>query len=189
MFADLDKDLNTLRLRLEEYGRSLFDLRPVMPEVEQVLLASVDRNFRAGGRYMVLGNGEFAGGDQKWQKSKATKDGRTTRRSGGRTLEDTGALAASPTAQWGDDYIVLVSALAYAAIQHYGGTIHHPGGTPYIVLGDGRAQFLRKDGEYPAGVQFTKPHDITIPEHPYLVIQEEDFDEIAYAIADYLNGK
>lgn len=57
--------------------------------------------------------------------------------------------------------------VVYAAIHEYGGTIQHPGGTPYIVTSSG-AKFLRKDGRYPAGVRFTKPHPIHISAQPYL---------------------
>lgn len=55
----------------------------------------------------------------------------------------------------------------YAAIHEFGGTINHPGGTPYIVT-KGGARWLRKDGNYPANVKFTQPHKITIPARPYM---------------------
>ncbi len=61
----------------------------------------------------------------------------------------------------------LGSKLKYAAIHEYGGTIQHPGGTPYIVTGKG-ALFMKKDGNYPENVKFTKPHPITIKARPYL---------------------
>ncbi len=50
----------------------------------------------------------------------------------------------------------------YARIHQYGGTINHPGGTPYIVTEQGTV-FMRKDGNYPPQVKFTKPHSIKIP--------------------------
>lgn len=62
----------------------------------------------------------------------------------------------------------------YARIQEFGGIINHPGGTPYIPWGEGNGpfegavKFLKKDGAYPAGVQFSKPHKIHIPAQPYL---------------------
>lgn len=57
----------------------------------------------------------------------------------------------------------------YAAIQELGGTIDHPGGTPYFIGKDGMATFVSKDG--PGAhhhLPVTKPHKITLPERPYL---------------------
>lgn len=56
----------------------------------------------------------------------------------------------------------------YARIHQFGGVIKHPGGTPYIVTGTGKATFLRKDGSYPKSVKFTKPHSITIPKRLHI---------------------
>lgn len=60
----------------------------------------------------------------------------------------------------------------YAAIQEFGGTINHPGGTPYIIIG-GQAVFISNEkaaeregkGLY---VKRTKPHTIHVPARPYL---------------------
>lgn len=137
---DLDSDLQELQRKLPELQRNLFDLRPSMPEVGQALVRSVDKNFRTGGRYQVIGSREYSGGTQTRKQSKRSK------KVGGQTLQKSGALAASINAQIGGDFILLSSPLIYAAAQHYGATIKHPGGTPYIVIG-GRAKFLKKDGE------------------------------------------
>ncbi len=152
------------------------DLTPVMPAIAQILISSVEENFLVGGRYQVVG-GEYTGGTQKWKQSKrAQKDG-------GQTLVDSGLLAASITAHYTHDSITLSSDRVYAAIQHYGGTIDHPGGTPYVVIG-GSSQFLKKDGDYPPGTRFTRPHTITIDARPYLVIQDEDYEDIADVVAE-----
>lgn len=74
------------------------------------------------------------------------------------------------------DGFLLGSKLIYAAIHEYGGTINHPGGTPYIVTGKG-ALFMKKDGNYPEGVKFTKPHLITIKARPYLKPAEKRLEE------------
>lgn len=58
--------------------------------------------------------------------------------------------------------------LNYAASVEFGGTVQHPGGTPYIVIEGKGAVFLRKDGSYPPGVRFTRPHAISMPARPYL---------------------
>ena len=54
----------------------------------------------------------------------------------------------------------------YAGIQEFGGTIMHPGGTPYMIIG-GSFIPLSKMKNGPA-VKFTKPHPIVIPPRPYI---------------------
>ncbi len=179
----LDSELGRLSEEIRRVAEGdLFNVRPAMPEIEQVLIRSTEKSFQVGGRYSVIGSGEFAGGSEKWEPSKRVK------KRGGQTLVDEGILAASITARSGDDYVEYGTNRVQGAILHYGGDIDHPGGTPYIVIG-GRAKFLRKDGEYPAGVKFTRPHTITLPPRPYLVVQDEDFEEISFVIADTINQR
>jgi len=56
--------------------------------------------------------------------------------------------------------------LKYARIHEYGGTINHPGGTKYLVVGKGLAVFVKKSALRFTGI--TKPHQIRIPERSYL---------------------
>ena len=60
----------------------------------------------------------------------------------------------------------------YARIQELGGTISHPGGTPYWVSDEG-AHFISKAKAHQLlakgiEVKLTKPHTITLPARPYL---------------------
>lgn len=61
----------------------------------------------------------------------------------------------------------VVSDLPYSAIQELGGTINHPGGTPFFIK-DGELVFVSKDSPAAARLPKTKPHLITLPERPYL---------------------
>lgn len=86
--------------------------------------------------------------------------------------------------QVGKRVIVLASDVEYAEIHNEGGTINHPGGTPYLpfnavysarkkkgrigAMGDNQMTFLKKDGQYPEGTQFTKPHKIPIPKRQFI---------------------
>lgn len=54
----------------------------------------------------------------------------------------------------------------YALIHEMGGTINHPGGTPYMIGRGGRAVFLRKGDKRATGV--TREHAIPIRARPYL---------------------
>lgn len=56
----------------------------------------------------------------------------------------------------------------YALIQELGGTIKHPGGTPYVIGKDGKAEFVRIESAGAADLPKTKPHEIVLPARPYL---------------------
>ncbi len=57
----------------------------------------------------------------------------------------------------------------YAAIHEFGGTIQHPGGTPYFVSKrDGRAMFVSKSAAVSRYLPVTRPHLIKIPERSYM---------------------
>ena len=84
---------------------------------------------------------------------------------------DTGVLANSIEVNSVGPGKVEVSANApYAAIQEFGGTINHPGGTPYFVI-DGKAIFVSNanaDAVLGRNVARTKPHTIVLKERPYM---------------------
>jgi phage gpG-like protein len=82
---------------------------------------------------------------------------------------DTGALADSIDVERDGPLLARVVVNSpYGAIQELGGTINHPGGTPYFMK-DGKPVFVSKQG---AGafhnLPVTKPHTITLPERPYM---------------------
>lgn len=52
------------------------------------------------------------------------------------------------------------------AVHEFGADIKHPGGTPYKILENGKAQFVnKKDG---SGLPITKAHSIKIPQRSFL---------------------
>lgn len=65
--------------------------------------------------------------------------------------------------QWGIDLKVV----PYARIHELGGTINHPGGTPYFINDEGKAVFVSKANADP-DLPRTKPHPIKIPARPYI---------------------
>jgi hypothetical protein len=64
--------------------------------------------------------------------------------------------------------------LRYGVLHEYGGTIPHPGGTPYIVVEGGKAVFVSigkaQEIEAKTGrkLPVTKPHSITMKARPFL---------------------
>jgi len=76
------------------------------------------------------------------------------------------------------DKIVLESGvdpdiIKYARIHELGGTIKHPGGTPYVFGDKGQAIFISKDRAKQLradgrNIKETKAHSITMPARPYL---------------------
>lgn len=70
--------------------------------------------------------------------------------------------------QSGDNFeIEYGSTIPYAAIHEYGGTINHPGGQPYKIIGNGKAVFVKKTDPEAKDLKKTKPHTITMPARPY----------------------
>ncbi len=78
--------------------------------------------------------------------------------------------------------VTISTDVPYAQIHNEGGTINHPGGTPYIPFNskytkrkkkgrlgiENQMVFLKKDGSYPDGVKFTKPHPIPMPQRQFM---------------------
>lgn len=83
---------------------------------------------------------------------------------------DSGTLARNiETVQVAPLKVEVSSNAPYAAIQEYGGTINHPGGTPYFIGSDGKPRFVSKGGIGAShNLPVTKPHTITLPERPYM---------------------
>jgi len=58
---------------------------------------------------------------------------------------------------------------ALLSIHEWGATIDHPGGTPYIVVGDeGDKEVVFVSKDYPNPTGYTEPHTIEIPERSVL---------------------
>lgn len=90
----------------------------------------------------------------------------------GKILSQSGQLRDSIQTFHSDTEAGLSSNLPYSAIHQFGGTIKHPGGTRYQVIGSGMAVFVSNAFSGPTtGV--TKAHDIPMPARPYLPMDAE----------------
>jgi len=180
---DITFDDGDLQEQLTSFLQEWLDWRDLRPDIAEIVRSSIEENFLQGGRYGRRENGEWTGGNNRWVPSKRA------RRTGGSTLQDQGLLAGSVDVSWNGDTLVMSSNVRYAAAHQYGVKINHPGGTPYLPFPEGggfrrkdgssgQMIFLRKDGAYPPGVEFTKAHIIVLAARPFLVIQTEDYSDI-----------
>lgn len=129
-------------------------------------------------------NESFDGASWKKRKSKDKSDRKNPENSR-RLLTKTGRLLRSIIVEVkGNDALQVRSDVPYAEIHNEGGEINHPGGTPYTFfdtkytkrkkrgridkLGDNQMLFLKKDGQYPENVKFTKPHLIKMPKRQFV---------------------
>lgn len=60
-----------------------------------------------------------------------------------------------------------VSNVQLGILHEFGGTINHPGGTPYIIDDNGQAKFIPERSATPS-TKRTKPHKINIPPRSWL---------------------
>ncbi len=177
---ELDKSLENFHKQLLEKITSV-SYQEAVPEIEQIVRTSIDRNFSEGGRF---GDGLFGGGHNKWEPSKRAI------KQHGQTLLDKGILASSiqvSIEQQGVELIINAgSNLPYAAIHNFGGKIHIPARSRLYV----QQRYSRgpKKGQFKKGTKFgqgytTKSYTIKMPQRPYLVLQDADIVNILNAIA------
>lgn len=104
------------------------------------------------------------GGRPAWEPSARVLE------DGGQTLTDTGRLRRSITAEAGNGWAAVGTNVLYARIHQLGGTIRPKTGkalnTPYGLF-----------------------KSVTIPARPFLMVQDEDWEEIHAAISDFLSDE
>ncbi len=178
---------------LEQFGRELIntfqhiDFSPILPVIREVIQTFISRNFSEGGRYGS--ENIFGGGGKTWTVSKRAL------KKNGQTLRDTGQLAASifvNILQNGNDIVVEVgSNKPYAAIHQFGGEIKRAASSR--LYKQNRYKRGPKKGQYKKGTTFgqgatTGPYTIKILARPYMVIQNEDLEEIEQIIQIFIMG-
>lgn len=130
--------------------RKVSDMTPILDEIGEAFVSSVQRNFQVGGRFGKAN--PYGGGTQHWVPS-----GRAIREAGG-TLTDTGQLAASITfRRKGKTGLTVGTNKIYGAVHQYGGR---------------------------AG----RNNSALIPARPFIVLQDDDLQEVIDILKDYLSG-
>jgi len=149
---------------LSALRRRMSNLRPVMKNIGETVYASIRRNFEVGGR------------PKRWEPSLRVK------REGGQTLIRKGAgggLLGSLSYDPEMDRVTVSASKEYAAIHHYGGNT----GPSIIRAKNGKALFW-PGARHP--VKSVKHPGAKIPARPYMLVQNEDWTEIAGIINRYL---
>lgn len=165
----------SIRLHVDEMGalqaiqgveQRLTHLTPVLEDIRERMIDSIQRNFDAGGRPTA------------WPVSQRA------RQESGKTLIRTARLKNSLTGQVQSNRVTLGTNMLYARIHQFGGTIQIPELRPRnkkalrFMIG-GREVFARR----------VRAHAVHIPARPFLVIQEADEVYIRRVIQDYLSGQ
>lgn len=117
-------------------------------------------------RTSVVKNFEAGGRPSKWKPSKRALT------ESGRTMVDTGRLMKSITAKAYPDRAEVGTNVIYAAIHQFGGDITAK-----------NSRYLK----FRIGKRWAQKRKVTIPARPFLMVQDEDWQEIKEAILEYLN--
>jgi len=128
-------------------------IKIALPEVAEAFRASMDFNFRKGGRF---GKEKYGGGSERWKISARAKE------QAGQTLVDTRRLANSITFKIVGTKLQFGSNVKYAAIHQYGG----------IIRGKTRKGLIFKIGKK----SWRRVQSVKIPARPFMVLQRADIE-------------
>jgi phage gpG-like protein len=179
-------DINKLQAKFNEL------LPKILTKVEKIVLIYTMKAFKT------------ASWDGKaWEKRKASSQTKSDRRQKDKPralLIKSGNLRRSVIVFSKGNEITILSDMPYSEIQNQGGTINHPGGTPYTFGKDGKAKFIgrKKADELEAKAErksknsqitnsrrfrVTKPHKIEIPMRQFIGESNELNNQIEEVIA------
>jgi phage virion morphogenesis protein len=144
-------------------GSRLADLSSAMRTIGQIIRTSIVKNFEEGGR-------------PRWKESARAV------REGGRTLSDTGRLRSSIHPFSGSNFAGAGTDVKYAAIHHFGGATG-----PHDIFPVKAKALFWPGAKHP--VKKVRHPGSKIPARPFMVIQDEDWDEIKSTLADHVFGK
>jgi len=148
--------------KLNQVAEEMQDTSPLTAAIVGSLVTVTDDNFATQGRPTWAG-----------RKPSTIKNYQRRGLSYGGVLQLSGALRSRITSSSDRDSASIGSNMPYAAIQHFGGTIKHPGGTRY-QKGAHLASFTKNSFIGPtSGV--TGAHDIQIKPRPYLPMDANGF--------------
>lgn len=179
--------ISAINSQIAQLQARVKNLTPFLEFAREIIHAAIERNLHDGGNWD--GNEAniniLSGGSNKWQALKPSTKQKYKKL--GYALEPTlmrsNFLRRSIGTEIRGNSIVVTSDGPYSRIHQLGGIIKHPGGTPYIIIGEGKAAFITKQKAQMLKskgklVYYTKPHDIKIPARPYITLREQDIQDV-----------
>ena len=161
------KDLEA-KTALKGLSGRLSNPQPALKECGLVLLRSISKNFKQGGR------------PDKWQKSARAK------KEGGKTLVDTARLKNSITMKVEPKKLTVGSNVIYAAIHDLGGNI-----SKNVLISEHRRHITQAFGKPISGRKvLVRAHqrrmNLDMPQREFLIVQDEDYRIFTRIFQDYL---
>jgi phage virion morphogenesis protein len=158
---------------IQEVADRLENPQKMLSEIGLVMLSSIKRNFQEGGRPVP------------WKPSARAIAQH------GQTLVDTRRLEKSINMRVYENRVWVGTNLIYAAIHHFGGTIDKTvqvkGYTRIYKKSDMK---IKSNGKWYYPISHVASHsrhiNTTIPERPYMMLQDEDWETIKRIGYDYL---
>jgi phage virion morphogenesis protein len=189
---------------LGELIRRAQDPTPVLAQIGEILLSSVEENFQVGGRFSEPGSP--IGGSNKWDPVSPAyaKRKRKKGKDPANLLKWTGRLLASIHTETGEDYVAVGTNAVYAAIHQFGGILTRTSKPGKVRLRTGKdGSLLHQDGYANLAIFAQKKHkrfkevsfaggtsyQVNMPARPFLVAQEVNLEEIDKVVADNLIPK
>jgi phage virion morphogenesis protein len=170
----IEVDDSSLKRVFAEVGARMVDMSPLMRQISEKMKNAVDQNFDTEGSRI----------GPKWKPSqRAIKQG-------GKTLQDTGRLAASIVPAFDSHSAEVGTNVVYAAIHQFGGTVTHLARSQRaafkVDFKTGRSRFAkRKNANFEQWVTIGE-HQKTMPARPFLGLNNQDIGDIETLAAKFL---
>lgn len=181
---DVELDDRDLRRRLAAYAARAGDLRPVLDEIGQYLVAATIRRFETetdpeGAPWPPSARAE--GEDRRTLSAAARRAGVSPLR--GRTLTDTGRLRASITHVLDRDSVSVGTNVVYAAIHQFGGTTG-----PRIIRARNKKSLAFQAGGRTVFRRSVRHPGSRVPRRAFLGVSDRNRARLARAFRRHLEG-
>ena len=166
--------------KLKALDRRVSNLRPFFEEVGEIIKTSIVRNFEVGGRYRAVG--DWHGGSLKWQAlSTVTLFGAREGigKGGGKFVEKkSGDLTQKGQNRLAGKKILIQEELLM-------GSINWRAASAEVEVGSNLAYSAIHNFGGKAG----RNKAVTIPGRPYMVVQDEDLEQILQVADEHILGR
>ena len=178
---DIRVDDQALQEKLKALGERTGKLKPALETIGEILVTSIQRNFEAGGRYSKPKS--WRGGNTRWRPLSAVtlfgREGSGARRRDRKkaNFRLDGKLTRRGTKRLDKKILVTQGLLV--------GSIDWRAGNEDLRVGTNLAYAAIHNFGGKAG----RGKKVVIPPRPFMVVQDEDLEEINDALEDHLTGR